>query len=831
MTQLPFGCLLYVSLLYAVWMCKILKRNRAQFVVLGRRRMKRMQRCAPQCLQRQLEYQKRRALCTGEMTARLTGVAQYVFFFYQGVHATHCSSWLQAAFAIHCKAHGWHADTAQGCYFASCLSMVSMAQGHVVGPFLGAALALAAPFLMPTNTVLDHEYSSVNILSEEQLRRLCSGGPVSSAETVVHVHDTDVPHSDAGAQVSLADVFAEVGITEADLVPLIADGSLAEDALEILRDSECRNVQQLLTSQSFRNSTSSAQVLQPTPAVEADVVANSAASSSHSNTSNPMSAVFFGESEPPPVPSISAQASVTQNAVNPMFAAIFGDDVPGVVANAWQKIPKRRDVAEGSNVEGVSTTAHPLDDLADAGKIRDDGSQSAEEDSLSEVSGDEEHSDDEDVFKMQASSQAHLSTAYQSFWLYRWQLAEEELCKKLRDEVLLPLASSDTSGTVVFTDVEKAVVLPPWHCPFHNCCVAETQLNASDKHEYKLWRHVWHDTAPNVSHAPLLRQIIVKYNLRQTVFPESRHLEEVAFALLSRAMLAKERELCPRLGLATDRRTLAHVGEVFREEEVKTLMCYVCACKHIAHEGVNKFGEPRQKGNIAMRRLGSSHRHLLADSGSTSWKYNLSAKYYKDRFGKATASALDLQAGCMEWKRHVQCKRGTEEVLCCPEDVMKSNACTHGEDMVCEKCFIPFCNTCWNLLRKDLKVPKALSNDNVIGYVASFFVEHRVTWLEATIAAPVFSGMVCYYVEGKPGDRHHMMESVLGKPERAYAVRGNLFSFLLPWEKIMVELCKKIEEGDLSQWPMDRGFAAQLCKVRFVHGLGLSEWQLRASSI
>ena len=175
---------------------------------------------------------------------------------------------------------------------------------------------------------------------------------------------------------------------------------------------------------------------------------------------------------------------------------------------------------------------------------------------------------------------------------------------QLRDEVLLPLDVSDLTSTAVFTKVEEAVVLPPWHCPFRACCAAETDVNGDNKHENRLWRHVWQETRSKPSHAFLLRQIIFKYDLQKTFIAEHRHLEELAFTLLGGALLAKERELCPRLGLATDRRTLAHIGEIFREEEVKTLICYVCACKYIAHEGVNKFGDPQQKGDIAMRRLG-----------------------------------------------------------------------------------------------------------------------------------------------------------------------------------------------------------------------------------
>jgi hypothetical protein len=97
----------------------------------------------------------------------------------------------------------------------------------------------------------------------------------------------------------------------------------------------------------------------------------------------------------------------------------------------------------------------------------------------------------------------------------------------------------------------------------------------------------------------------------------------------------------------------------------------------------------------------------------------------------------------------VRCTKGTREILCCPEDVQQSTKCNHGDDFVCEQCWIPFCTTCWHSLRRDLKIPKALANDNFIGYVAKFFVEHKVTWLEATIAAPVFSGLL-HAISWKP---------------------------------------------------------------------------------
>ena len=97
-------------------------------------------------------------------------------------------------------------------------------------------------------------------------------------------------------------------------------------------------------------------------------------------------------------------------------------------------------------------------------------------------------------------------------------------------------------------------------------------------------------------------------------------------------------------------------------------------------------------------------------------------------------------------------------------------------------------------------------------------VQNNVTWLEATIAAPVFTGLITYYIEGKQEHRHHLMEEVVGRPQRAYGVRGSIFSFLMPWEEIHEKLGKAVEQGDLSAWPMAPDMVAQVVRVRLVKG-------------
>ena len=62
----------------------------------------------------------------------------------------------------------------------------------------------------------------------------------------------------------------------------------------------------------------------------------------------------------------------------------------------------------------------------------------------------------------------------------------------------------------------------------------------------------------------------------------------------------------------------------------------------------------------------------------------------------------------------------------------------------------------------------------------------------------------------------------MGRPKRAWAVRGNLFSSLLPWEEVMKRLSKAFLEGDFREWPLDQTTACRICRVQFVRGEGAS---------
>ena len=65
-------------------------------------------------------------------------------------------------------------------------------------------------------------------------------------------------------------------------------------------------------------------------------------------------------------------------------------------------------------------------------------------------------------------------------------------------------------------------------------------------------------------------------------------------------------------------------------------------------------------------------------------------------------------------------------------------------------------------------------------------------------------------------ERCHVMKEALGSPKRAWAVRGNIFSFLLPWEKVMAQLSKCFLEGDFREWPLGQSTVREIARVRLV---------------
>ena len=75
---------------------------------------------------------------------------------------------------------------------------------------------------------------------------------------------------------------------------------------------------------------------------------------------------------------------------------------------------------------------------------------------------------------------------------------------------------------------------------------------------------------------------------------------------------------------------------------------------------------------------------------------------------------------------------------------------------------------------------------------------YKVRWIEDAAACPIFTALICYYVEG---DRGHSMNVQQHLPDRGYAVRGNVYSFAMPWEQIIQNMEKVLQGEDVSYLP------------------------------
>ena len=63
----------------------------------------------------------------------------------------------------------------------------------------------------------------------------------------------------------------------------------------------------------------------------------------------------------------------------------------------------------------------------------------------------------------------------------------------------------------------------------------------------------------------------------------------------------------------------------------------------------------------------------------------------------------------------------------------------------------------------------------------------------------------------------HVSDEVLGEQARAYAVRGNVFSYILPWESILASACAVTPAEFWQQWPQPPKMVAHLVKAMFIN--------------
>ena len=152
---------------------------------------------------------------------------------------------------------------------------------------------------------------------------------------------------------------------------------------------------------------------------------------------------------------------------------------------------------------------------------------------------------------------------------------------------------------------------------------------------------------------------------------------------------------------------------------------------------------------------------------------------------------------------------------------------------MCGTCSVPVCKECRHGLysgQSSGTIPMSVANDNYFTYVAPEIVEGQVTWLEGAAASVCWNTILVCYLEEPYG---HLMGEKLDGPQARTKVKGNLFSFVLPWEDIAA-CCARVmatrrarlstaigvKEGDMLPvaLPLDEATLAMLVNVHVVGG-------------
>ena len=95
-------------------------------------------------------------------------------------------------------------------------------------------------------------------------------------------------------------------------------------------------------------------------------------------------------------------------------------------------------------------------------------------------------------------------------------------------------------------------------------------------------------------------------------------------------------------------------------------------------------------------------------------------------------------------------------------------------------------------------IPMALGHDLLFGYTTELLTQHKVRWIEMAAVLPMWTHMIVYYVEGNAG---HVMNQVVGKAEWRSNVKGQCFSFIMPWAQLIREFKTRMERDDLLSLP------------------------------
>ena len=289
------------------------------------------------------------------------------------------------------------------------------------------------------------------------------------------------------------------------------------------------------------------------------------------------------------------------------------------------------------------------------------------------------------------------------------------------------------------------------------------------------------------------------------------------------AMACAERERWPKLGLSTTRRALNQLGLRYNDSKMKCLSCFICCQLRTTCEGYasvnldsqnlnesSSNAEIRYRSSVSFCKMEEKHPGTLLNNCSYDlWcrRYNSVRKKEQHTSPWALTEPIhkplsecvsDRERHISRWAVNLHYKEHYCTLFGCCEDIRCENFEKHTKDVeeapfhttLCNSCKIPVCSLCWNQLEKhDCSspfhdggtIPMSLSNDHFYGHVNKYIIENNVTWLECAASCMIWSTMLVYYLESPYGN---LMNEAFGQPVGRTHVKGNLFSFNMPWEDI-----------------------------------------------
>ena len=344
----------------------------------------------------------------------------------------------------------------------------------------------------------------------------------------------------------------------------------------------------------------------------------------------------------------------------------------------------------------------------------------------------------------------------------------DSIVPHLRDYPLLPPRAKEPTES--FADVASGQRLPALHCGFKRCPMKWTasledinfhfdmerllychlEKEHKDREMAKVPKHEWDDNEA----------------IARALWPDdpdqpSRNIPRTmnALAYYTAAVCAKERCHVPLIGPSLDRRMLSLLTRLCRSETVEALVCVGCAQIHTCVKSWTRpwpeclssgTGTWRLGGQLNIVRYYEVGHTLLKflrenrDAFSNSFELSkFIARYGGEGHadGNPFRNCEDFKATSWEWKRRLTGAGGPLEILCCPEDVVKSTSCRHDEKMLCKHCLIPLCAACYSHCQGHASgtIPMVLGNDNFWGYTTEVLYKYQVRWVEAAIVMPIWS--------------------------------------------------------------------------------------------